>query len=79
MAKSGNGNIFLKIIQSTNERIEETMAHTISDDCTNCGTCVDYCSASAISGTDSKHCIDADMCIDCGSCIDVCPANAINA
>ncbi len=55
------------------------MAHKISDACTNCGTCVDFCSSDAITAADSKHTIDADLCIDCGACLDACPVAAISA
>ena len=55
------------------------MAHKITDECTNCATCVDYCPSDAIAGADSKHNIDADICVDCGACVDACPVNAICA
>lgn len=55
------------------------MAHSITDDCTNCGACVDSCPVDAISPQDSKHEIDADTCIDCGACVDTCPVSAIHA
>ena len=55
------------------------MAHTINDDCTNCGACVDACPVDAISEKGDKHVIDADVCTDCGACVDMCPVGAIEA
>jgi len=55
------------------------LAHVISNDCTNCGACVDSCPVNAINAGDSKHNIDADTCIDCGACVDTCPVSAISA
>jgi ferredoxin len=56
-----------------------TLAHQISNDCTNCGACVDSCPVNAINAGDSKHNIDGDTCIDCGACVDTCPVSAISA
>jgi len=53
------------------------MAHRITDDCSNCGTCVDECAVEAISQGDGKYVIDADACIDCGSCAAACPTGSI--
>lgn len=55
------------------------MAHSINDDCINCGACADTCPVSAISEQGGKHVIDADTCIDCGACVDTCPVGAIHA
>jgi ferredoxin len=55
------------------------MAHVISNDCTNCGACVDSCPVNAIAEGSGKHNIDADTCIDCGACVDTCPVSAIAA
>lgn len=55
------------------------MAHSINDDCTNCGSCEDACPVSAISEQGAKRSIDADTCIDCGACVDCCPVSAIHA
>lgn len=54
------------------------VAHSINDDCTNCGACEDACPVSAISEQSGKRAIDADTCIDCGACVDNCPVNAIH-
>jgi len=55
------------------------MAHTITDDCTNCAACEDSCPVNSISEQDGKRVIDADTCIDCGACVDTCPVSAIHA
>ncbi len=55
------------------------MAYVISDDCTNCGACVDSCPVTAIAPAGDKHKIDADTCIDCAACVDTCPVSAISA
>jgi len=55
------------------------VAHTITDDCTNCAACEDSCPVNSISEQGGKRVIDADTCIDCGACVDTCPVNAINA
>ena len=52
------------------------MSFVISDDCIQCGACVDECPVSAISEGDSKYVIDADTCIECGACNGVCPVGA---
>jgi len=53
------------------------MAYKITDDCINCGLCIDECAVQAISEGDGKHVIDPDKCIDCGICADACTSNAI--
>lgn len=55
----------------------EHMAYKITDDCINCGLCIDECAVQAISEGDGKHVIDPDKCIDCGICADACTSNAI--
>ena len=55
------------------------MAHVISNDCTNCGACVDSCPVNSIAPAGDKHKIDADTCIDCAACVDTCPVSAISA
>ena len=56
-----------------------TLAHTISDECINCGACDDSCPVNAISEAGDKRTIAADTCIDCGACVDTCPVSAISA
>jgi NAD-dependent dihydropyrimidine dehydrogenase PreA subunit len=58
---------------------EKIVAHTITDDCTNCAACEDSCPVNSISEQGGKRAIDADTCIDCGACVDTCPVNAIHA
>lgn len=53
------------------------MAHTINQDCINCGACDDSCPVGAISEAADKRVIDEDNCIDCGACVDTCPVGAI--
>ena len=55
------------------------MTHTITEECINCGACVETCPVEAISEGDSFHVIDADACTDCGACVDSCPTEAIIA
>ena len=55
------------------------MAHTITEECINCGACDESCPVNAISEAGGKRNIDADTCIDCGACVDTCPVNAIHA
>lgn len=54
------------------------MAHVISEECINCGACVDECPADAISEGDERHVIDPELCTDCGNCVEVCPTEAIS-
>ena len=53
------------------------MAHTIGENCVNCGACESECPVGAISEGEGKRVIDGDKCVDCGSCAAVCPADAI--
>jgi NAD-dependent dihydropyrimidine dehydrogenase PreA subunit len=61
-----------------NEGEVNKLAHTISDECINCGACDDSCPVGAIAEAGGKRVIDADNCIDCGACVDTCPVNAIS-
>ncbi len=54
------------------------MAYVISNDCVQCGACVDECPVSAISEGADIYVIDADTCIDCGACAGSCPSEAIS-
>lgn len=53
------------------------MAHTITEECINCGACDESCPVNAISEAGDKRVIDAETCIDCGACVPVCPVQAI--
>jgi ferredoxin len=53
------------------------MAHTISDECINCGACEPVCPVEAISQGQSQYVIDPEKCTDCGLCVDECPVEAI--
>lgn len=55
------------------------MAHTITEECINCGACDESCPVSAIKESGDKRTIDPNTCIDCGACVDTCPVNAIHA
>lgn len=55
------------------------MAHYITDECINCGSCAGVCPVEAISEGDDKHVIDPDVCTDCRACEDECPVEAIKA
>ena len=52
------------------------MAYIISDECINCGACIDECPVDAIEAGDSKCTINAEACIDCGACAGACPVDA---
>lgn len=54
------------------------MAHTINDECINCGACEPECPEEAISEGDDKFVIDPEKCTDCGTCVDFCPTEAIS-
>ena len=55
------------------------MAHVISEECINCGSCEAECPEEAISAGDDIYVIDAAKCTDCGACVEVCPTEAIAA
>jgi ferredoxin len=52
----------------------------ISDECTDCGACVDACGFDAISVDEDtqRHCVDKDKCMGCGVCESVCMPEAIS-
>jgi ferredoxin len=56
---------------------EEYMAHVITEECINCGACVDECPTEAISEGEERHIIDPELCTDCGACVEACPTEAI--
>lgn len=49
----------------------------ITDECIECGTCVEECPEGAISEGDGKYVIDQELCIECLSCLEECPSEAI--
>jgi len=49
----------------------------ITDDCIECGSCVEVCPEDAISEGEGKFVIDQEKCIECASCLDECPTEAI--
>lgn len=53
------------------------MAHVITEECINCGACVDECPTEAISEGEERHIIDPELCTDCGACVEACPTEAI--
>jgi len=53
------------------------VAFRITEECINCGICVDECPAEAISEGEDIFVIDQDICTECGSCVDACPNEAI--
>jgi uncharacterized Fe-S center protein len=53
------------------------MSYTITDECVNCGTCMDDCPSEAISEKGGICWIDTEKCAECGTCVDSCPNEAI--
>lgn len=55
------------------------MPYRITDDCVNCGACIDECPEGAIIAGDDRSRIDPDKCTECGVCVEkfFCPAVAI--
>jgi len=49
----------------------------ISDDCTSCGVCCEYCPADAITLDDVRAHIDQDKCIGCAECMAMCRSGAV--
>jgi ferredoxin len=49
----------------------------ITDDCIECGSCVEVCPEDAIGEGEDKFVIDQEKCIECASCLDECPTEAI--
>ncbi len=56
-------------------RIEE-IKFEITDDCTGCETCIDYCLYNAIT-IENGVAVQNDFCRQCGRCATQCPSNAI--
>lgn len=59
------------------------MAYVITEDCVNCGACMDECPVEAISEGDDIYVIDPGKCVECKGhfdepqCVSVCPSEAI--
>ena len=53
------------------------MAHTINEECINCGACEPVCPVEAIAEKGELRAIDPEKCTDCGACVDQCPVDAI--
>ena len=53
------------------------MAYFVTEDCIDCGACIEVCPSGAISQGDGHAVIDPDACIDCGVCEGECPSGAI--
>ncbi len=53
------------------------MAHKITEECINCGACIDECPEDAITEGEEISVIDPEKCTDCESCVEVCPTEAI--
>lgn len=49
----------------------------ITDDCIECGSCIDECPSEAISEGNGKYMIDPELCGECLTCMDICPSEAI--
>ncbi|TEU00311.1 MAG: 4Fe-4S dicluster domain-containing protein [Candidatus Stahlbacteria bacterium] len=47
-----------------------------SDECTDCGICIERCQVSAISLKDEVAFVNREKCIGCGLCVTGCPTNA---
>jgi ferredoxin len=55
----------------------EYVAVTISENCINCGACVDRCVFGARVLRDAKLEYNAEACLGCGLCVTTCPVEAI--
>ncbi|MCX5865920.1 MAG: 4Fe-4S binding protein [Proteobacteria bacterium] len=49
----------------------------VTDTCTGCGTCVEYCLYEAITIEDGRA-VHSEICRGCGRCATYCPANAVS-
>ena len=70
--------IFSPTLTSDSKILKEVrVAHKITEECINCGACIDVCPEEAITEGDEISVIDPEKCTDCGSCVEVCPTDAI--
>lgn len=53
------------------------MAYKITEECINCGACIDECPTEAITEGEEISVIDSEKCTDCAACVEVCPVEAI--
>ncbi len=58
-------------------RKDGPMPIIVSEDCSQCGSCVDECPTGAIP-SDAPDTTDADKCMGCMRCISICPSQARN-
>ena len=58
-------------------RQHSALKPSISDKCTNCGTCVARCSENAITIDNAKAKIDQSKCVGCAECFAVCRFDAV--
>ena len=52
------------------------MSYVITDNCKECGACLEVCGQKAIFPGNEKYEIDVDLCNDCGACKKICPVDA---
>lgn len=48
------------------------------EQCTGCGTCVEYCQFGALGVVDGLNHVNYEQCMGCGVCIDKCPQGALS-
>lgn len=53
------------------------MAYRITEDCVNCGVCLDECPSGAIEEGNNIYQINPDICDNCGTCKETCPTEAV--
>lgn len=51
------------------------MTYVVTDQCIDCGLCIDECPASAIKQVTGQVVIHPDACTDSGDCVSVCPVD----
>jgi ferredoxin len=48
-----------------------------SDECLNCGICIDRCQVDALTELDGSTVVDLERCVGCGLCVTGCPHDAV--